>query len=48
MAPALSSPKSRTLGEFVLAELTQPFDHGDLTYFFPLMALAEQRLGLSP
>ena len=25
-------------GEFVLAELTQTFDHGDATYFFPLMA----------
>ena len=30
------------LGEFVLAELTQPFDHGDLTYFFPLMAQTQQ------
>ena len=36
------------LGEFVLAELTQPFDHGDLTYFFPLMSQAEQRLGYRP
>ncbi|MGQ0600242.1 MAG: hypothetical protein ACT4QE_00940 [Anaerolineales bacterium] len=32
-------------GEFVLAELTQPFDQGDTTYFFPLMAQVEQRLG---
>lgn len=24
-------------GEFVIAELTQTFDHGDVTYFFPLM-----------
>ena len=36
------------LGEFVLAELTQPFDHGDLTYFFPLMQQTEQRLGFKP
>jgi len=36
------------LGEFVLAEMTQPFDHGDLTYFFPLMAQTEQRLGFRP
>jgi hypothetical protein len=36
------------LGEFVLAELTQPFDQGDLTYFFPLMAQVEQRLGRRP
>lgn len=36
------------LGEFVLAELTQPFDHGDLTYFFPLMTQAEHRLGHKP
>jgi len=35
-------------GEFVLAELTQPFDHGDLTYFFPLMHDTEQRLGHQP
>lgn len=35
-------------GEFVLAELTQPFDHGDLTYFFPLMAQVEARLGARP
>lgn len=35
-------------GEFVMAELTQPFDHGDLTYFFPLMAQVEQRLGYRP
>ena len=34
--------------EFVLAELTQPFDHGDVTYFFPLMHDTEQRLGHQP
>jgi hypothetical protein len=35
-------------GEFVVAELTQPFDNGDLAYFFPLMAQTEQRLGFRP
>jgi hypothetical protein len=35
-------------GEFVLAEMTQPFDQGDVTYFFPLMGQAEQRLGFRP
>jgi hypothetical protein len=35
-------------GELVLAEMTQPFDQGDVTYFFPLMHQAEQRLGFRP
>lgn len=35
-------------GEFVLAELTQTFDKGDTTYFFPLMAEVERRLGCKP
>jgi len=35
-------------GEFILAELTQPFNHPDLSYFFPLMAKTEQVLGLKP
>lgn len=35
-------------GEFVLAELTQPFDRPDVSYFFPLMAATEQRLGFKP
>jgi len=35
-------------GEFVLAELTQPFDQGDLSYFFPLMRQVEERLGYRP
>jgi hypothetical protein len=35
-------------GEFVLAELTQPFDQADVSYFFPLMAQVEQRLGFRP
>ena len=35
-------------GEFVLAELTQSFDHGDVTYFFPLMRQTQDRLGYRP
>jgi hypothetical protein len=35
-------------GEFVLAELTQPFDRSDNSYFFPLMADTERRLGFRP
>jgi hypothetical protein len=35
-------------GEFVLAEMTQTFDKGDTTYFFPLMEQAERRLGFRP
>ncbi len=35
-------------GEFVIAELTQPFDQADTTYFFPLMQQTEQRLGYRP
>jgi hypothetical protein len=36
------------LGEFVIAELTQPFDQADPTYFFPLMRQAEAHLGYRP
>lgn len=35
-------------GEFVLAEMTQPFNCSDVSYFFPLMAVVEQRLGRKP
>jgi hypothetical protein len=35
-------------GEFVLAELTQTFDKGDATFFFPLMEQVERRLGFRP
>jgi len=35
-------------GEFVLAEFTQPFNRADVSYFFPLMAMVEQRLGHKP
>ena len=36
------------LGEFVLAELTQTFDHADVSYFFPLMQKTEHILGFKP
>jgi hypothetical protein len=35
-------------GELVLAELTQPFDQGDVSYFHPLMADVERRLDRRP
>ena len=35
-------------GEFVLAEMTQTFDRPDTSYFFPLMAQTELRLGFRP
>jgi hypothetical protein len=35
-------------GEFVLAEKTQTFDKPDVSYFLPLMAQTEQRLGFRP
>jgi hypothetical protein len=35
-------------GEFVLAEMTQTFDRPDVSYFFPLIALTERRLGKKP
>jgi hypothetical protein len=35
-------------GEVVLAELTQPFDQPDVSYFKPLMAQTERRLGHAP
>jgi hypothetical protein len=35
-------------GEFVLAELTLPFNQPDIAYFHPLMADTERRLGFRP
>lgn len=35
-------------GEVVLAELTQTFDKPDVSYFFPLLASTEKRLGFRP
>ena len=40
--------KASAWGEFVLAELTQTFDKSDPSYFFPLMAATERRLGRRP
>jgi hypothetical protein len=47
-ASGLVATKVPGVGEFVLAELTQTFDFGDSTYFLPLMASVEQRLGFRP
>jgi len=47
-ASGVVSTKVPNWGEFVLAELTQTFDQGDATYFFPLMAATERRLGRRP
>jgi hypothetical protein len=35
-------------GEFVLAEITAPFDQSDASYFHPLMAQVQARLGFAP
>jgi hypothetical protein len=35
-------------GEFILAELTLPFNQPDVAYFHPLMAETERRLGFRP
>jgi len=35
-------------GEFALAEHTQTFDQGDVTYFFPLMQQVQDHLGFRP
>jgi hypothetical protein len=40
--------KAGIWGEIVLAELTQTFNQADVSYFFPLMAAVEQRLGYKP
>jgi len=47
-ASGVVSTKVPGWGEFVLAELTQTFDKGDATYFFPLMTQVERRLGRKP
>lgn len=40
--------KAGDWAEIVLAELTQTFDQADVSYFFPLMALVEERLRFKP
>lgn len=47
-ASGVVATKVPTVSEFVLAEVTQTFDKGDITYFLPLMAQVEQRLGSRP
>lgn len=47
-ASGVAAMKVPHWGEFVLAELTQSFDHPDVSYFLPLMAMVEQRLGKKP
>jgi hypothetical protein len=47
-ASGVIATKVPAWGEFVLAELTQTFDKGDASYFFPLMQQVEQRLGRRP
>ena len=47
-ASGVVATKAGGWGEFVLAELTQPFDQSDVSYFFPLMTEMERRLGSKP
>ena len=47
-ASGVVATKVADWGEFVLAELTQPFDQSEVSYFFPLMTQTEQRLGRRP
>jgi hypothetical protein len=47
-ASGVVATKIADWGEVVLAELTQTFDHGDATYFFPLMDQTTQRLARRP
>ena len=47
-ASGVVATKVADRGEFVLAEFTQTFDCGDITYFLPLMEQVEQRLGRRP
>lgn len=47
-ASGVVATKIPNWGEVVLAELTQPFDQSDVSYFFPLMSETERRLGFRP
>jgi hypothetical protein len=47
-ASGVVATKAADWGEFVLAELTQTFDKADISYFEPLMADTERRLGRKP
>lgn len=47
-ASGVAATKVPGWGEFVLAEMTDTFDHADVHYFFPLMDMVEERLGFAP
>jgi len=47
-ASGIVTTKVPAWGEFVLAELTLPFNQPDVVYFQPLMQATEQRLGFRP
>ncbi len=47
-ASGVVATKTPGWGEFVLAELTLPFDQPDVAYFHPLMAQTEHRLKFRP
>ena len=47
-ASGVVATKTPDWGEFVLAELTLPFDQPDVAYFHPLMAETERRLESRP
>jgi hypothetical protein len=47
-ASGVAAVKASGWGEFILAEMTQPFDRSDVSYFFPLIEMVEQRLGKKP
>lgn len=47
-ASGVVAVKTPDWGEFVLAELTLPFNQPDVAYFHPLMADVERRLGFRP
>ena len=47
-ASGVVATKVPAWGEFVLAELTQPFNQPDVSYCEPLLTATEQRLGFRP
>ncbi|MCB9009431.1 MAG: hypothetical protein H6656_19070 [Ardenticatenaceae bacterium] len=47
-ASGVVATKVAGFGEFVLAEITQPFDQSDVSFFHDLMAMVETRLGFAP
>ena len=47
-ASGVVATKAGQWGEFVLAELTKPFDQSDISFFFPLADETERRRGRKP